>query len=193
MKKYLGEGLLIVFSVLFALFINSLAQKYQTSQKVKVAKESLLKEMEQNQVIMTQWKEKHSKILKHIDEIIKNDSLQEELIKDHFLDIGALTGQENLISSLVTSTAWETAQATQILSELDFDTTQELTYVYELQNSIINSTLPDLVDIYFQRETHRKESLLPTLIQFKLHFNEIVGQETLLVTLYPGAIEKLQD
>ena len=193
MKKYFGEGLLIVFSVLFALFINSLAQNYHTSQKVKVAKESLLKEMEQNQITMTQWKEKHAKILKHVDEILKSDSLQRELIKDHFLDIGALTGQENLISSLVTSTAWETAQATQILSELDFETTQELTYVYELQNSIINSTLPDLVDVYFQRETHKQESLLPTLIQFKLHFNEIVGQETLLITLYPGAIKKLQD
>lgn len=39
-KKYLYEGLLIVFSVLFALFINKAFDHYKTNSKKKVAIES---------------------------------------------------------------------------------------------------------------------------------------------------------
>ena len=48
LKKYFAEGLLIIFSVLFALFINKLFDDYKTNQKKTVAIESIQKELSQN-------------------------------------------------------------------------------------------------------------------------------------------------
>lgn len=48
-KRLFAEGILIVFSVLFALFINQMAEDYQTDQRRKIALSSVQKELEQNQ------------------------------------------------------------------------------------------------------------------------------------------------
>ena len=81
LKKYLGEGLLIVFSVLFALFINKAFEDYKTNQKVTIAKESITKELYRNQAIINRWKEKHITIENRISGMIENkeDSLNVEL------------------------------------------------------------------------------------------------------------------
>ena len=55
LKKYFLEGSLIVFSVLFALFINKLYSDYQTSQKKEVALESIKKELMRNDSILQNW------------------------------------------------------------------------------------------------------------------------------------------
>jgi hypothetical protein len=194
-KKYLGEGLLIVFSVLFALFINKWFEDRQTESKKQTALTSITKELETNAAILKNWKERHKSIRDRITRIIdgEEDSLKAELMNYDFLNFGLLTGNQSLIDAILTNTAWESAKSTGIISEFDFETTQKLTHVYALQEVLVEKTLANTMDYYFDSSSHDMSRLDPILIQFQLRFWELTGQEELMTTLYKDALDQLQN
>jgi len=193
LKRYIGEGLLIVFSVLFALLINKLFEDYKTNKKKSIAIESIQKELYRNSAIINNWKEKHTKIRDRITEIVegRNDSLKTELLKYNYLNLSVLTNDENLIDAIITNTAWEAAKSTGIISEFDFVTTQKLTFVYSMQDVLTERSTIKILDYYFDPNSHNMENIDQTLIQFQLRFQELTGQEELITNLYKEAINEL--
>lgn len=192
-KKYIVEGVLIVFSVLFALFINKMFDDYKTRQKKAIAIESIHKELKKNAAILVNWKAKHIPIRNRITDVLegRNDSLRSELLQYEFLNLGLLTNNESLIDAILTDTAWESAKSTGIISEFDFDTTQKLTHVYSMQEVLTEKTIIKILDYYFDTGAHNMEEIDQILIQFQLRFWELIGQEELLTTLYQEAIDEL--
>ncbi|XWN37245.1 MAG: hypothetical protein ROO71_14980 [Balneola sp.] len=191
-KKYIAEGTLIIFSVLFALFINKLFDDYQTNQKKVTALESIEQELLRNQAILQNWKEKHIGVRDRISSILEgeSDSLKAELRKYDYLNLGVLTNNESLIDAILINTAWESAKSTGIVSEFDFETTQKLTLAYSMQEVLTERTLAKILDYYFDTSSHDMENLEPILIQFQLRFWELTGQEELMVTVYEDALEQ---
>ena len=195
MKKYLGEGLLIVFSVLFALFISKAFEDYKTNQKENIAKESITKELYRNQVILNKWKEKHLAIRNRISSMIENqeDSLNVELKKYDYFNLMVLTNNESLIDALLSNTAWESAKTTGIISEFDYETIQKLTNVYDVQEILTERTIMKIMDFLYNTETHNLENLDKSLVQFHLRFWELTGQEESMIFLYKEAINELEE
>jgi hypothetical protein len=191
-KKYLAEGVLIVFSVLFALFINKLFDDYKTNESKTIAIESIRKELHRNAGILKNWKEQHIEVRNRITDILegRNDSLKTELLKYEFLNLGVLTNNKSLIDAILTSTAWESAKSTGIISEFDFETTQKLTHVYSMQELITEVTIAKIIDYYFEASTHKMENIDRVLVQFQLRFWELTGQEELMTDLYKQAINQ---
>lgn len=193
-KKYLVEGILIVFSVLFALFINKLFDDYKTNKKKTVAIESIQKELYRNSAILDNWKVQHIEIRNRITEIIegRDDSLKTELLKYEFLNLGVLTNNQSLIDAILTNTAWESAKSTGIISEFDFETTQKLTHVYSMQEVLTDRTIAKILDYYFDTNAHNMDNIDQILIQFQLRFWELTGQEELITNLYNEAISHIE-
>jgi|TARA_R100000541_G_scaffold47941_3_gene54987 hypothetical protein len=194
-KKYLAEGTLIIFSVLFALFINKLFDDYQTNQKKVAALESIEQELLRNQSILKNWKEKHIAIRDRISSILEgeSDSLKMELLKFNYLNLGILTDNESLIDAILIDTAWESARSTGIVSEFDFETTQKLTLVYSMQDVLTDRTIAKILDYYFDTNSHDMKNLERILVQFQLRFWELTGQEELMMTVYQDALEQLEE
>lgn len=193
-KKYFTEGLLIVFSVLFALLINKLFDDYKTNQKKIIAIESIQKELYRNRSILETWKAHHIEIRNRITSVVagENDSLKAELKKYEYLNLGVLTNDKSIVDAIITNTAWESAKSTGIISEFDFDTIQKLTYVYSMQEVLTERTMAKILDYYFDTTAHNMENIDQTLLQFQLRFWELTGQEELLTNLYNEAIEVIQ-
>lgn len=194
LKKYLIDGLLIVFSVLFALFINNLAESIKVNQQKRVAIESIQKELKRNAEIMKNWHPRHKATMERINDVLegRNDSLKNKFYDYQFLNLALITEDESLMDAFLTNTAWETAKTTQIISEFDFETTQYLTFVYRMQKVITEKSMMKILDYYFDREAHNLEQLEPTLIQFQLRFSELVGQEAVIQGFYEKAINHLE-
>lgn len=193
LKKYFSEGLLIVFSVLFALTINKVFADYQTNQKKDIALSSIRQELQQNADILDRWKTHHTEIRDRISSILEGsaDSLLSELKQYEYLNMGVLTNNRSLIDAILVDTAWESAKATGIIAEFDFQTTQQLTRVYALQEIIVDRTVANILDFYFDMEAHNIENLESVLVQFQLRFWELTGQEILIARFYENAIEQL--
>jgi hypothetical protein len=192
-KKHLIEGLLIIFSVLFALFIDKYYDNKKIEERKDFAIKSIKKEIYRNSAIIKVWKKSHLEMSERINQIVdgKNDSLKNELIKHKFINLGVLTNNGSFINSLPTKTAWETSKSTGIISEFNFDTTQQLTNVYSLQEILTERTLMGLLDLYFE-EAHNIDNIDAILIQFRLRFGELLGQEYKLDELYVEAIKRLE-
>ena len=193
-RKYLGEAFLIVFSVLFALFINNLAQNHQTKKKKKTALESIRKELHKNAAIVAGWRTEHAAISERLQDLIngKNDSLKNRLLEYENLELRLLTDNKSLIEAILSDTAWESAKSSGIVSEFDFSATQSLTAVYDMQNVMTDETVMKILDLYFDRESHNMDNLMATLYQFGLRFYELVGQEYLMEQLYNNAIKDVE-
>jgi hypothetical protein len=193
-KKYFLDGLLIMFSVLFALFINKTAENLKLSGDKKVAMENIVKELQQNTLLLEEWITLHVEVRDRIESVIsgKDDSLKSKLLKYDHLNIGLLTDGKSLVSAVFSKTAWETAKSTGIISEFDFVTAQRLSGVYMLQDFIFEKTIVRTTDFLFDAQTHNLDRLIPTLIQLHLSFVELTGQEYLLDQLYQETLAYLE-
>lgn len=194
MRKYFVEGALIIFSVLFALFINKLFDSYKTNKQKEIALESITREIEKNSAILYSWNEHHVKIHNRISNIIEksDDSLRIELLKNKSFNIGILTENKSVIDAVLTATAWETARSTGIISEFDFEITQILTEVYSVQEILMSKTLDKIIEYLFDPDSQNIDNIDHILIQYQLRFRELTGQEITLEKLYNKAIKKIK-
>ena len=193
LKKYIIDGLLIVFSVLFALAINKLAENYQTKKRKNIALNSIKMELKNNSKIIKEWNQTHQEIKQKLDEILagKNDSLNSKLIEGNRLHFETLTSKP-FINSLMSNTAWETAQTTGIISEFDFETIQKLTFVYNLQNIITEKSSMKIIEMLYDRRIMKIDEKNTLLIELNTRISDLVGQEQGLEYLINDAIKNLK-
>jgi len=194
LKKYFAESLLIIFSVLFALFINKLFDDHKTEQRRQIALESIQKELNRNNAILTEWKTHHTVIRDRIVALVdqKNDSLKNILLASSYLDLGLLYDQQSLINDILSDTAWESAKTTGIIEAFNFEQIELLTKAYAMQETLTKKTLMSILDLYFSADAHNMKNLDATLIQLQLRFSELAGQEELMKYLYREALNNLE-
>lgn len=194
-KAYVVEGAMIVFSVLFALFINNSFENYKQRQDKNIATTSILNELHRNKAILSDWRQHHGTVLANISGVLseQNDTLRSKLLAfDHF-NFGVLTNNAPLIDAVLTNTAWETTKTTGIITEFDFSTIQTLTYAYTMQSVLDERTITNILDYYFQETAHDMTKVDQTLIQLQLRFAELVNQEDLVISMYDNAIKELSN
>ena len=184
-KKLFIEGVLIVFSVLFALFLSQVAENQKTRKEKEKALEYIHQELSDNKDILTGWIYYHGKTRERLRKMVSdpNDSVRSELKASGRIDFEIITDGNNLIDVLLTKTAWEAAKSTNIASEIEFEQVQQLTRIYSLQDILMENITGKFLDIYMDRDTHKIENLETTLIQLNLIINEMVGQEETLHTM----------
>lgn len=184
---------MIVFSVLFALLINNWFESHKTKVRKEEALKSIQSELLRNMEIVEGWKEHHGAMHKRILAVAngKNEDIYEELMASNYFDIGLFTDQQPLVDVFLAKTAWESAKTTGIVSAFDYESIQQLTVAYDMQEVFMERTLNKMIEIYFTPETHDKERLDRTLLQLSLLSTELTGQEQTLHYLYGQALAKL--
>ena len=189
-RDYLLEGFLIVFSVLFALFIENYVENLKTQKQKKLALERIRMEVERNSQILSDWISLHQKISNRIGKSTsgESDSLRNALLKYTSFNFGVLTDGKQVVNTILTNTAWETAKSTGIIAEFDFESIENLTQVYSLQNTVTNTTLQSIIQLYFDEGSHDMKRLDITLKQLDIRFHELVGQERVLANAYQSTL-----
>lgn len=198
--KYFYEGLLIVFSVLFALFINKLYEDHKLEKDKKTALLAIESEIQRNQKVLSGWLDSHDLIKTRLqamvmetgDGMAQKDSLRVLMHQYDFFNLNFLT-DKNLVADMPQNTAWETAKNTGITSEFSFGEMELFTNVYGLQQTMVDQTLHRLLNIYFSREAHEPKNFDDTILQFLLCFHELTGQERLMSELYDKALNQMHN
>lgn len=194
-KKLLLESGLIVFSVLLALFINRTAENIKTSNQKKVALERIYKEVHKNYAITQEWQARHQLYLKRITRIVtnKNDSLRIQLLKNEYLNFDLISYGKGMANNMMTSTAWDAAKSTQIISEFEYETVETLTELY-LSQAITLDIFNRTMQLLFEEPVYHNEQDFQELMQkFQLYLRELVTQEqTLNEDRYQQALKVLE-
>jgi hypothetical protein len=183
-KDYLGECLLIVFSVILALglteYFNSLHEKKQTSEILHQLKEELI---ESKKSAAEQYAY-HLHVFKLIDSAKQNSAFAKKFLDSGNIHLNVIFPHGVLLNNL-NEVAWQQAKQNDVFSKLDFETYSLLTDIYNNQERFLNLE-PDLAKILISYESRKPENFLVTLT---LVHDVIYGW---VVERTPSLLEKYQ-
>ncbi|MBN2280244.1 MAG: hypothetical protein JXQ65_06670 [Candidatus Marinimicrobia bacterium] len=192
-KKYLGEGLLIVFSVLFALYIDKTYEDAKTNRSKNNALIQIKAELMDNQKILKNWIADHNAILKNLNNliVIENDSLQILAENKSYLPIQIILDNKNLLDKPLSNSAWSSAQSIGIISEFDFETLKNISETYQIQQLIMESSIEKIAERLFLKSNDIGNTK-DILIELRLRFLSLHGQEYRLNDLYRETLKLLE-
>lgn len=193
-KEYLGECLLIVFSVILALvvteFINNLNDKKRTGEILHELKDELIenKSMEQEQYAY------HLQVLKNIDSALHHPEFAKKIINDSGqLDLTNTIAPNGVMRHDLNDVAWQIAKQDNIFSKIDISTYSLLNDIYNNQARITNSE-DKIAQILLSFESRKPENLRTTLILIHDSYHGWdVDRAPNLLNLYQQAIDKLSN
>lgn len=190
LKKAFYEFTLIVFSVLFALFINEMRNTFNEKRNTQTLINNIKLELKENQKLTSNLREYHQECLTRIRNAYQKDSLESTFFSDNIFEIEKVA-PNGIIQDDFKKIAWEVAVQEKISSRIDFSNSSILSEVY-VQQITVDETISKIIDIISTREAHRKELLLETVTLFGMELSELVGQEGYLLNKYEEALEVLK-
>ncbi len=189
-KEYLGESLLIMFSVVLALLLTELFNKiHENNKDVEILKQ-LRQELVDNKKSEEIQYSYHLQVLKNIDSALTHPAFAGQFINNGVLNL-KLIAPDGVTRVDLNDVAWQVAKENNILSKLDLDTYSLLTRIYDQQQHITNSE-DKLGNVLLSWESRKPENLRTTLILTSNNYHAwAVDRAPELLRKYQLAIDKL--
>jgi hypothetical protein len=190
-KEYLGESLLIVFSVLFALFLteifNTIHEKQHTHEVLNAVRTELIINMQKEQ----EQYQYHLQVLKNIDSALANPAFQHQFINNGIINLDTIAPHGVLYRDL-NDIAWQVAKQDNIFSKIDLVDYSLLTDIYDNQAKI--TKVEELIgNLLLSRESRTAADNRITLILMKDNYRAwAVDRVPNLLTKYKKAIDALE-
>ena len=161
-KEYLGEALLIIFSVLLALivteYINNLREKENTKDTLK----NISAELSHNKKAIQEMNEYNLQVLAKIDSALENKKMQDELISNDEFHLKVIAPQ-GVLYRYLDNEAWTIAKNNNVMSKVDGETIAMLTKVYENQGRMMKVE-DEVAKVIFDRASRDPKQVHTTLI-----------------------------
>jgi hypothetical protein len=191
-KEYLGESLLIIFSVLLAIIltevINNINERHHTSEVLKSLREELL-ENDSMEIVQYAY---HLKVLNNIDSALSHPEFSKQFINNGIIHLKAIA-PDGVIRNDLNDVAWQSAKQSNIVSKIDLATYSLLTNIYDNQARITNSE--QLIgSVLLSRESRTDSDNRITLILMRDNYHAwTVDRAPALLDNYRKAIEILKE
>jgi hypothetical protein len=135
LKEYLGESILIVFSVLLALFVTESINKLHERQKTKVLLKSIVNELNSNKKAIQEMQVYNLQVLSRIDSALTDKKFQRKIVSNDEFHI-TMIAPNGVLYRFLDNVAWTVAKNNDIMAKLDIESLSILTYIYEDQDRI---------------------------------------------------------
>jgi len=183
--KYLGQIILIVFSVVLGLYLSERIEDRKNEKDANKLFSKIKSELNQNREILDYWVPYHLEIIKSVDSLSKDKDFVENFIKDKSLIYEAFT-RGTIMKDIPSSDAWDIAKSHPLIVNLDYDKLLILSKIYNQQELTYEST-PKIIDLIVSSEFNAKESAKSNLQLLGDKLYEVYGRETLLLEYYQQA------
>lgn len=181
------EAMLIVFSVLLALFLDSAIQDRREARMVEELLGHIAGEMKSNLTIVDEWLPYHRSVVDEIDRYLASAELRESLLSADGIDYGRLM-ERGLIQDFYTISSWQLAQQSELTSGIDFRVASKISRAYSSQENV-NLTIQRFADFFFDRQAHDPDQLINSLRILRNLLQELSGQQSVLQHHYRAALE----
>ncbi len=191
-KEYLGECLLIVFSVILALILTEVIDNINDRKKTAEILRQLKAELINNKQLEEEQYRYHLQVLKNIDTALNNPAIAGKFISNGEINLNIIAPQ-GVIRHDLNDVAWQVAKQTDIFSKVDFQTYSVLTDCYNNQQRITNSE-DKIAQVLLSYESRKPENLKTTLMLVRDNYRAWdVDRAPRLLKRYQEAIDKLKD
>jgi hypothetical protein len=193
-KEYLGESLLIVFSVFLALFLTERVSNIREEREARQVLRQLREELIDNKNAVDSQYRYHLQVIQNINAALANPALAQKFINNGEVDstLSPIAPRGVLIRDL-NDVAWQLAKQINVFSKIDLNTYGLLTDIYNNQQRI-TKTEDEIGRLLLSYESRKTENLRMTLILMRDNYHAwAVDRAPRLLNLYERAIEQLKD
>lgn len=160
-QEYIGESILIVFSVLLALFlteaINSMKERKNTANLLNNIKNELIN----NRNSILQIQEYNLKVLRNIDHALSDKVFRDSILSGYNFHLEKIA-PDGVLYRYLEDDAWIIARNNNIMSKVGFELISALNKVYE-DTERIEKVEDEVADIIFDRASRDAEQIPETL------------------------------
>jgi hypothetical protein len=189
-KEYVGESLLIVFSVVLALFLTELFQKLHENRQTREVLHELRQELINNKKSEEIQLSYHQQVLKNIDSALADPAIAKQFINNGVLNLKVIAPEGVLCRDLY-DVAWDVAKQNNIFAKVDLNTYRLLTGIYDNQQRIMKSE-GEISRVLESWESRQTDNLRTTLILIKDNYlGWAVDRAPELLKKYQEAIDRL--
>lgn len=164
-KEYLGESLLIIFSVLLALGVTEYINKQHEKEKTIELVKSISEELKHNKTAVLEIQEYDRKVLASIDTLLANKNQQDKFVSNGEMHLNMIA-PAGILYRYPAKEAWTIAKNNDIMSKLDIETVSLLTLVYEDLDRI-NKVEEDAAKVILDRASRDSNQTHTTLVLIK--------------------------
>jgi hypothetical protein len=191
-KEYIGESLLIVFSVFLGLvfteFINSRHEKSETRELVS----NIRAELGKNKQFTIEQYAYDQKVLKSIDSALADPKLQARIVTNDEFHLNYIA-PAGVLYRYLDNVAWDVAKGHNILSKISFKQAALLTRIYDEQSRIMKVE-DEVAKVMFDPQSRKAVNTHTTLMLIKDNYHAwAVDRAPGLIKQYQEAIELLKE
>ena len=137
-KEYLGESLLIIFSVVLALILTEIFNKIHDDRQTREVLHQLRQELMDNKRLEEEQYSYHLQSLRNIDSALNHPDFAKQFINNGEISLKGIAPL-GVMSHDLNNVAWEVAKQNDVFAKLGFSTYSLLTDIYNNQQRITNS------------------------------------------------------
>jgi hypothetical protein len=191
-KEYVEESLLIVFSVVLALFLTMLFQKLHEDSQMREVIHELREELISNKKAEEVQLRYHLQVLKNIDSALADPAMAQQFINNGALNL-KIIAPEGVLNRDLNDVVWQVARQNNVFARLDLSTYSLLNTIYDNQQRIMKSE-SEVAKVLESWDSRKPENLMTTLILLKDNYlGWAVERAPALLTKYQEAIDKLSN
>jgi hypothetical protein len=191
-REYLGESMLIVFSVVLALALTEwftrLHEEAQTRQILHELRQELLNNKEAEEIQYHY----HQKIMRRLDSALVTPEYAQKFISNGRVHLSVII-DSGVIRKDLDDVAWQIAKQNDIFSKLDLSTISLLNDIYDNQQRITTKLEDGIGNLMLSLDARKPENLKMTLILIQdNYFAWELQRAPSLLDKYERAIDKLK-
>ena len=161
-KEYLGESVMIIFSVLLALVVTEFINKLHEGENTRSMLKNILVELNHNKKAIQEMQVYNLQVLKRIDSALLNKDLQAQLVSNDEFHLKVIAPQ-GVLYRYLDNEAWTVAKNNNIMSKIDIESVSILTKIYEDQDRI-GKVEDEVAGIIFDRASRDPKQVHLTLL-----------------------------
>ena len=190
-KEYLGESLLIIFSVSLAIFLTEIFTQIHENRQTREVLHQLRIELTINYEAEESQYQYHLQVMHNIDSALQNENFRKKFISKGRIHLSVIA-PEGVLKNDLNDIAWQVAKQNNIFSKIDLKTYALLTDIYDNQQRITNSEA-EIGKLLLSFESRKPENAKTTLILLSdNYFAWAVERAPKLLIKYKKAIDALR-
>jgi hypothetical protein len=189
-KEYLGESLLIIFSVLLALILTEFFTNLHEKENTKNTLRNISSELSHNKKAIQEMNQYNLQVLAKIDSALSNVKLQDQFVSNDELHLDVIAPQ-GVLYRYLDNEAWTIAKNNNVMSKVDAETIVMLTKVYEDQGRMMKVE-DEVAKVIFERASRDPKQVHTTLILIRdIYHGWAVDRTADLLNKIDNAIKKV--
>jgi hypothetical protein len=191
-KEYIGESLLIVFSVFLALFFTEVINSQHEKNETKELIHNIRAELIRNKRYTAEQYAYDQKVLKLINSALLDPQVQKRIVLNDEFHLNYIA-PAGVLYRYLDNIAWDVAKSHNILSKIDFKEASLLTRIYDEQSRIMKVE-DEVAKVMFNPESRKTQNAHATLMLIRDNYHAwAVDRAPGLIKQYQQAIDMLNE